>query len=128
MRRASASSNRSPTGSALAAPVKKLLVLLTRDRKLALATDLAESYRERLLAHQNVVRGELTSATPLAPEKAQAIEESLSAATGKNVQLTVSASIRSCIGGVVARSESTVYDGSVRTQLTQLRHELSEAN
>jgi F-type H+-transporting ATPase subunit delta len=111
----------------LAPQVKKLLVLLTRDRKLVLAKDLAESYRERLLAHQNVVRGELTTATPLAPEKARAIEERLSAVTGKNVQLTQRVD-PDLIGGVVARIGSTVYDGSVKTQLAQLRHELSEAN
>lgn len=106
--------------------VKKLLVMLTRDRKLVLAKDLSESYRERLLAHQNIVLGELTSATPLAPEKAKAIEDRLSAVTGKTVKLTQHVD-PALIGGVVARIGSTVYDGSVKTQLAQLRHELSEA-
>ena len=109
-----------------AAQVKKLLALLTRDRKLVLAKDLAEAYQERLLAHQNIVLGELTTATPIAPEKARAIEESLSKATGKKVQLTQRVD-PALIGGVVARIGSTVYDGSVRTQLEQLRHELVES-
>jgi F-type H+-transporting ATPase subunit delta len=69
----------------------------------------------------------LTTATPLAPEKARAIEERLSAVTGKKVQLTARVD-PDLIGGVVARIGSTVYDGSVKTQLAQLRHELSEAN
>ena len=80
-----------------------------------------------MLANQNVVRGDLTSATPLAPEKAKAIEDSLSTVTGKKVQLTQHVD-PTLIGGVVARIGSTVYDGSVKTQLAQLRHELSEAN
>lgn len=108
------------------AQVKKLLVMLTRDRKLVLAKDLSEAYRDRLLAHQNIVLGDLTSATPLAPEKAKAIEERLSAVTGKTVKLTQHVD-PALIGGVVARIGSTVYDGSVKTQLVQLRHELSEA-
>jgi len=111
----------------LAGPLKKILVMLTADRKLVLVKHLSESYRERLLAHQNVVRGDLTSATPLAPEKAKAIEDSLSTVTGKKVHLTQHVD-PSLIGGVVARIGSTVYDGSVKTQLAQLRHELSEAN
>src|SRR5215210_1222027 len=40
----------------LTVPVTKLLVLLAQDRKLSYLPDLAAAYRERLLAHQNVVR------------------------------------------------------------------------
>ena len=62
---------------ALSAPVTKLLVLLAENGKLGLLPDLAAAYRERLLAHQNIVRAEVTSATPLSPEKTKAIEDSL---------------------------------------------------
>ena len=51
------------------APVKKLLVVLTRARKLNLLPDLSAVFRERLLAHQNIVRADVTSAAPLSPEK-----------------------------------------------------------
>ena len=75
--------------------------------------ELAEAYRERLLAHQNVVRAEVTSAAPLSPEKTKALEESLSKVTGKKVELSVSIDPE-LLGGVVARIGSTVYDGSVQ--------------
>jgi len=107
----------------VAAPVKKLLVLLTGQRKLVYLQDLAEAYRERLLAHQNVVRAEVTSAAPLSPEKTKALEESLSKVTGKKVELSVSVDPE-LLGGIVARIGSTVYDGSVRTQLARMRQEL----
>ena len=107
----------------VAAPVKKLLVLLTEQRKLVYVNDLAEAYRERLLAHQNVVRAEVTSAAPLSPEKTKALEESLSKVTGKKVELSVSVDPE-LLGGVVAKIGSTVYDGSVRTQLARMRQEL----
>ncbi len=58
----------------LTAPVTKLLVLLAESRKLNLLPDLAAAYRERLLAHQNIVRAEVTSAAPLSPEKTKALE------------------------------------------------------
>ena len=43
---------------ALSAPVTKTLVLLAKSGKLGLVPDLAAAYRERLLAHQNIVRAE----------------------------------------------------------------------
>ena len=107
----------------LSVPVTKMLVLLAKTGKLELLPDLAATYRERLLAHQNIVRAEVTSAVPLSPEKTRALEESLAAVTGKKVELSVSVDPE-LLGGVVARIGSTVYDGSVKTQLQRMRQEL----
>jgi F-type H+-transporting ATPase subunit delta len=107
----------------LTTPVTKLLVLLAQDRKLGYLPDLATAFRERLLAHQNIVRAEVTSAAPLSPEKTKALEESLSRVTGKKVELSVSIDPE-LLGGVVAKIGSTVYDGSVKTQLQRMRQDL----
>jgi F-type H+-transporting ATPase subunit delta len=45
--------------------------------------------------------------------------------TGKHIQLSVEAD-PSLIGGVVTRIGSTVYDGSIRTQLEKMRQRLIE--
>ena len=107
----------------VSAQVKKLLVMLTQGRRLNLVADLADAYRERLLAHQNVVRAEVKSAVPLSPEQTKALEQSLANVTGKKVELSVSVDPE-LLGGVVARIGSTVYDGSVKTQLQRMRQEL----
>jgi F-type H+-transporting ATPase subunit delta len=107
----------------LSTPVMKMLVLLATSGKLNLMPDLAAAYRERLLAHQNIVRAEVTSAAPLSPENTKALEESLSKVTGKKVEITATVDPE-LLGGVVARIGSTVYDGSVKTQLTRMRQEL----
>jgi F-type H+-transporting ATPase subunit delta len=107
----------------LTTPVTKVLVLLAQDRKLNYLPDLAAAYRERLLAHQNVVRAEVTSAMPLSPEKTKALEDSLSNMTGKKIELSISVD-PGLLGGVVAKIGSTVYDGSVKTQLQRMRQEL----
>ena len=107
----------------LTTPVTKVLVLLAQDRKLNYLPDLAAAFRERLLAHQNVVRAEVTSAAPLSPEKTKALEDSLSRVTGKKVELSVSIDPE-LLGGVVAKIGSTVYDGSVKTQLQRMRQDL----
>jgi F-type H+-transporting ATPase subunit delta len=109
----------------LSTPVMKLLVLLAESRKLNYLPDLAMAYRERLLAHQNIVRAEVKSAAPLSPEKTRALEESLAKVTGKKVELSVSVD-PALLGGVVATIGSTVYDGSVKTQLERMRQELVE--
>jgi F-type H+-transporting ATPase subunit delta len=111
--------------SGAAPPVAKLLVMLAERGRLELLPDLLEVYRERQLAYNNIVKGSVTSAAPLAPEKLEALERSLSSTTGKQVQLDAAVD-PSIIGGVVARIGSTVYDGSVRTQLQRMKQQLVE--
>ena len=107
----------------LSPQVTKLMALLGKSGKIELVPELAAAYRERLLAHQNIVRADVTSAAPLSPEKTKALEASLSQVTGKKVEISVSVDPE-LLGGVVARIGSTVYDGSVKTQLARMRQEL----
>jgi F-type H+-transporting ATPase subunit delta len=106
-------------------PVGKLLNLLAERGRLELLPALLEVYRERLLAHANIVRATVTTATTLPEEKTQELAHSLGALTGKRVQLetTVDPGI---IGGIVTRIGSTVYDGSIRTQLQKMKQQLVE--
>lgn len=104
---------------------RKMLGVLAEGGRFDLLPLVAEAYRERLLAHQNIVRAKVTSAAPLTPESAKALEASLGTATGKNVELSTSVD-NELIGGLVARIGSTVYDGSVRTQLNKIRRTLVE--
>ena len=105
--------------------VGKLLVLLAERDRLVLLPDLLASYRDRLLAHRNVVRAELTTATPLDSSRAAAIEQQLARATGRTVTLQTRTD-PGIIGGVVARIGSTVYDGSVTRQLERIKDRLTE--
>jgi F-type H+-transporting ATPase subunit delta len=107
----------------LSPTMTKMLVLLAKSGKLNLVPEMAAAYRARLLSHQNVVRADVTSAAPLSPEETTALEASLSKVTGKKVEISLSVDPE-LLGGVVARIGSTVYDGSVKTQLTRMRQEL----
>jgi F-type H+-transporting ATPase subunit delta len=93
--------------------------------RLDLVPAMSEVYRERLLTHRNIVRATVTSAAPLTAEKKERLEASLRAMTGKNVQVETAVD-PSIIGGIVTRIGSTVYDGSIRTQLTKMRQQLVE--
>jgi F-type H+-transporting ATPase subunit delta len=110
----------------LSSILSKLLVLLAERDRLILLPDLLAAYRERLLDHQQVVRAEVTTATPIGPERAKAIEQGLARVTGRTVRLGTRVD-PSIIGGVVARIGDTIYDGSVTCQLELMKKALSGA-
>lgn len=113
------------TKLALGPHVSKLFALLAGKNALEITPEVAAAFHERLLAHQNLVRAEVTSAVPLTQEKTRQLEDSLSKVTGKKVEVSVSVDPE-LLGGVVTRIGSTVYDGSVRTQLKHMRDRLVE--
>lgn len=69
------------------------------------------------------VRVHVTSARPLSDDQQSTIRNAIASKTGKNVLLD-SAIDPELIGGVVTRVGSTVYDGSVRTQLNRMRESI----
>jgi F-type H+-transporting ATPase subunit delta len=107
-------------------PLGRLLLLLADRDRLLVLDDLAAAFRERVMDYQQVVRAEVTTAIQLPPDRVQALQRGLAGATGRKVQLEARVD-PSIIGGAVTRIGSTVYDGSVTTQLQKLKERLSEA-
>jgi F-type H+-transporting ATPase subunit delta len=107
----------------ISAPLAKLIVILAEKDRLTLLPAMARAYAERVMDHLKIIRGEVTTATPLSPDKLRVLEQGLARATGRKVVLEgrVDPSI---IGGVVTRLGSTVYDGSVTTQLQKMKQAL----
>ena len=103
---------------------KMILLLAERDRMMILP-EIARRYRERVMDHQKIIRGQVTTAIALPPEKLRALEQGLQAATGRKVVLETKVD-PSIIGGVITRLGSTVYDGSVTTQLQKMKQALIE--
>ena len=105
--------------------VARLVTMLADRGRLELLPEILLVYRERLMAHNNVVRAAVTSAVPLNAETQQKLADRLASVTGKQVELEAAVD-PSIIGGVIAHVGGTVYDGSIRTQLDKLRQRLSE--
>jgi F-type H+-transporting ATPase subunit delta len=78
------------------------------------------------MEYQQVVRAEVVSAMPLPEAQAKQLQDKLARLTGRQVTMTTRVD-PSIIGGVVARVGSTVYDGSVVTQLQRMRDRLAES-
>ena len=105
--------------------VSKLLTVFAERDCLRLVPELAAAYRTRLLERRNIVSAEITTAVPLSAETADRVGRALGQASGKQVLVSTRVD-PAIIGGVVARIGSTVYDGSVTTQLARMRQKLVE--
>ena len=104
-------------------PVAKLLRLLAERDRLSLLPEVLRVYRVRVLDHLGVVEAQVTTAQPLTPERAAAIERSLVQVSGRKVTMVTDVDPE-ILGGVVARLGATVYDGSVAGHLERMRHDL----
>ena len=114
-------------GRATFAPVvTKLLTLLAERDRLVLVGDVRTAFSERVMDYRNVVRAEVTTATPIDPKRTEAIRNGLAKLTGRTVNLAARVDPE-IIGGVVARIGSTVYDGSVTRQLEKMKERLVES-
>ena len=102
------------------APVGKLLLLLADRDRLALLDDLSEVYRERLMEHLQIITAEVTTAEPLPDGRAAQMQQQLATMTGRKVMMTTRVD-PAIIGGVVTKIGSTVYDGSIATQLERVK-------
>lgn len=70
-----------------------------------------------------VERAQVRSASPLSEAQQQRLRRALGARLGRDVELQIEVD-PALLGGLVARVGDLVFDGSVRTQLRQLRHSL----
>ncbi|HSM91301.1 MAG TPA: ATP synthase F1 subunit delta [Anaeromyxobacteraceae bacterium] len=102
-----------------------LLYLLSDRNRLAYLDGIADYFGELADAKLGRLRARVTTATAVDAASLEAISSRLSAAT-KAAVLVEHAVEPAIIGGVVAQIGSIVYDGSLRTQLEQLKTSLKQ--
>ena len=108
---------------ALSAPVKNLLLLLLDKGRIAALPDIARAHRELVDEQAGRARATVTSAAPLDPGVEARLKGALEKHTGKTVILDKKID-PALIGGAVAQVGDLVFDGSVKTQLEQIRQDL----
>jgi F-type H+-transporting ATPase subunit delta len=74
----------------------------------------------------NIVSAEVTTAREISEQDKSMLRDKLKVATGKDVRLQYHTD-PSIIGGVVTRIGSLVYDGSIKSQLAQMKRRLTES-
>ena len=101
------------------------LATLVDNNRTAALPSIAEVFHELREEAMGVVPAEITTAEPLGEELRQRARESMEKLTGRQVRLTCKVDA-ALLGGAVTRIGSTVYDGSLRNQLTRLRRRMSQ--
>ena len=101
-----------------------LATLVDHNRTAAIPT-IAEVFHEEREKALGIVPAEITTASPLSDDQRQKAEQAIRKLTGQEVRLICRVDPE-LIGGAVTRIGSTVYDGSLRNQLSQLRRQLAQ--
>jgi F-type H+-transporting ATPase subunit delta len=99
------------------------LLLLFDKGRFGFLSDINEFYNKLADELKGVVRASLVSATELSSETVDKIRTTLSKRTGKDIILEVEQD-PSLIGGIVSRIGDLVLDGSIATQLLNMRESL----
>jgi F-type H+-transporting ATPase subunit delta len=99
------------------------LRILLRNGRLTEIREINAKFAEVLDERNGIVAAQIISARPLAENVKAELKTSLEKMTNKTVNLNFETD-ESLIGGVVTKLGSTVYDGSVRTQLEELKQQM----
>lgn len=99
------------------------LRVLLRNSRLTELAEINKKFATVLDERSGVISAEVTSARPLSEAEKAEFQANISKLTGKKVNLNFNIN-ENIIGGVVTRVGSTVYDGSVKTQLETLKQQL----
>jgi F-type H+-transporting ATPase subunit delta len=102
-----------------------LLFLLGDRNRLDQLDGVVATFRSLADAHLGRLRARLTSAVPLETEALEALASRLSQAARAQVLLERQVD-PAILGGVIAEVGNVVYDGSIRTQLEDLRKTLKQ--
>jgi F-type H+-transporting ATPase subunit delta len=106
------------------ATTTNFLQVLLRNQRLADLHEINKRFASELDERSGVVVAQVTTARPVPASVQESLGDSLSQLTGRRVRLQFSVD-DDLIGGVTTRIGSTVYDGSVRTQLQQIKQRMA---
>ncbi len=99
------------------------LKVLLQNHRLAELSEVSAQFGQELDRRSNVVTAQVTTARPLPPDAQEALRAKLGKLTGSTVRLKFEVD-EGLIGGVVTRIGSTLYDGSVRGRLQQIKQRM----
>jgi len=104
--------------------VQNFLSYLIDQRRLISFDDISAAYGELVDDAEGLMTAEVISASPLDERRQDRLRRALSDRTGREVRLEIQVD-PALIGGAIAKVGDLVFDGSIRTQLGQLRATLT---
>jgi F-type H+-transporting ATPase subunit delta len=100
--------------------LRNYLFVIVDQRRAGMLIEIEQAFSRLLDARQGITQASVTSATELTKQERAELGVALGKLTGEKVQAHF-ATYAGLIGGSVVRIGSTIYDGSVRTQLERMR-------
>ena len=107
--------------------VQNFLGYLIDQRRLIDFAEIVEAYADFADEAEGMLTAEVVSASPLDDRRKDRLRRALSQRTGQEVRLEIEID-PTLIGGAVAKVGDLVFDGSLRTQLAQLRANLTKGS
>ena len=101
----------------------RFMDLLVEKGRFRYIGEVAAAYSDLLDQHEGRVKATVISASQLTDAEVAKLSERIKAAIGKDVELKVEVD-PALIGGIRTKIGSTVYDGSLRNQISQVREAL----
>ena len=98
--------------------------LLLQNHRLADLPDINRSIAQELDRRSDIVSAHVTTARPVPEATQETLRARLAGLTQSNVRLQFAVD-ENMIGGIVTRIGSTVYDGSVRSQLDHIKERMT---
>jgi F-type H+-transporting ATPase subunit delta len=113
--------------SGMSKTVRNFIAVIAHHQRLHELREMVEAYATIVDEESSVAEAEIVSAQPLDENNRKLLEEKISKLTGlQQVHATYSEDV-TLLGGAVVTIGSTVYDGSIRAQLQQLKARLVAA-
>ncbi|MES2220513.1 MAG: ATP synthase F1 subunit delta [Acidobacteriota bacterium] len=103
--------------------VRNFVALLLQNDRIHAVETITSDYRNEINRRLHISEAEITSVRELNPEEKSKIEAKAAALAGLEIRPTYKQDA-SLLGGVVLRIGDTVYDGSVRGRLEELREKM----
>lgn len=99
------------------------LLVLLQNQRLADLSEINRAFMRELDRRLGIVSAQVTTARPVPTQAQETLRARLGELTGSKVRLQFTVD-EDVIGGVVTRIGSTIYDGSVRGQLQQIKQKM----
>jgi F-type H+-transporting ATPase subunit delta len=103
--------------------VKNFVNVLIDRKRIDQLSGIEKAFRQKVDEIKGITRGEVVSAEPLSEDELGRVTDALSNISGKQVLVTTEVD-PNLIGGLLAKVGDMVFDGTIRTQLNQLKESL----
>ncbi len=104
--------------------VSNFLRILLDHQRIRYFDEICDSYLKTVNERKGVVAARVTSAAPIGEKDLATLRNSLARLTGSEITLSLETD-PGLLAGVIVQIGSTVYDGSIRAQLEEMRRRLS---